>query len=150
MARHSPPNVGHIFAVYFAHIHAKGNLLSGWAPIFPGNYLLLGFAQREFQGGLPLVDLLSGSQPSCFLVVLVVLISRVLACSCPLFWVHGRVVSFPHSPFTLTFTSNWWILISSTAIFCRSLWWSSVGKGRHLAANKNQVSGHCSTGLCCW
>ena len=75
-------------------------------PISQENDLLLGFAPKEFQGGLPLVDLLSVPQPSCFFVVLLVLVSRGLACFCPLFWFSGKVVSFPHDPFTSTFTSN--------------------------------------------
>ena len=75
-------------------------------PISQENDLLLSFAPKEFQGGLPLVDLLSVPQPSCLFVVLLVLVSRVLAWFCPLFWVTGKVVSFPHDLFTSTFTSN--------------------------------------------
>ncbi len=77
--------------------------------------------KRELQGVLPLVDLLPSTQPSCFLVVLLVPINRVLACSCPLFWGNGKMMLFLHSPFTSMFTSNWQILVSSTAVFCRSL-----------------------------
>lgn len=77
------------------------------------------FVPKEFQGGLLFEESLTATPPSCFLVGLVVLVSPVLLCTCPRFCVHGIVVYFSDGPFTSTFTSSRWILVSKTTIFCR-------------------------------
>ncbi len=102
---------------------AAGLCLLVVLPFHQKNDFLQGFAPREFQGWLSRVDLFSGTQPSYFFVVLVVLFSFLSAHSCPLLWICGEVVAFPHGSFTSTFTSTHpWTLVSSTSIFCRSLW----------------------------